>query len=751
MKRIRNIYKSIRFKSTLSLIVPFTLIVVFVLFYFPKKIKDLNYSSLENELRSEIGNFAFALGIGLHEGNYEYIDLTYGKLKANKNLKYLSIRDELGDEIISYGKLPYDANEFNKDNVEFILREKYVYLSYQIQYKDLALGKIFVVYSLERQIEAINRSTQTSVMAILLFLLGGVAFLLFFVNRMTKSIVKLKNSAKEASTGNYDVFLKKDSDDEVGDLTDSFNSMIQSVKESRVALENEKNSVERRAVEQGYKNLKTLFDSAPFGMLIADFETNKIIEINKALLKILDKEEHEIIGKIFSTGLSSKSLEYAYALFVKNQSVENLEVVHQTSEGEERTILVSTQIINYEERLAILSVFNDITERKVAEKKLYQANKYIEYIINSIPYVIITIDEKMNVLHSNEFARKYVDNLKAQGTLFEVFSYFGFIKDVIISSISNNKTVTELKTITDDEGLMRSFSVSVYPMLSEIQPGSVVIIEDQTEKLNVQQLMIQSEKMLSVAGLAAGMAHEINNPLGTVSQGCQNLERRLSLSLPKNLEVANLIGLDLKILDKYMKDREIYAIIESIRNAAGKAAGIIKNMLQFSRKGDSKKVNSNLYRIIDNSLELAYNDYNLKKRYDFRSIDIIKDIDPAIPEIWANEVELQQVMFNLLMNAAQAFKNNQNPIKKPTIELHARSIDNNVIIKISDNGPGMPDVVQKRIFEPFFTTKEVGEGTGLGLSVVYMIITKNHGGKISVDSKTGVGTTFTIQIPIVQI
>jgi len=401
--------------------------------------------------------------------------------------------------------------------------------------------------------------------------------------------------------------------------------------------------------------------------------------------------------------------------------------------------------------LATLSVINDITEKKITEKRLTEANRYINYIINSIPLIIISIDSSHKVIHYNTFAKKYITNELIESTekhnISELFSKLRFIEDVIDKSVKNNSPLVESRMVNDENNNIKHFNISIFPMLLDNEPGNVILVEDVTEKIQIEQLMIQTEKMMSIAGLAAGMAHEINNPLGTISQGCQNLIRRTSSDLPKNNEIAQSVGIQISQLEEYLKERDIYLIIESIRNAAAKASEIIKNMLQFSRKSESKKVSYDIAKIIEEVLELAYNDYNLKKRYDFRSIHISVDIEKNLPLIWLTVTEIQQVLFNILQNAAQAFKQENIPSKIYEINIGVKKITDLLVISIEDNGPGMTDEVKSRIFEPFFTTKDVGEGTGLGLSVSYMIIKNNHGGTISVESEKGKGTTFLIKIP----
>jgi len=171
-------------------------------------------------------------------------------------------------------------------------------------------------------------------------------------------------------------------------------------------------------------------------------------------------------------------------------------------------------------------------------------------------------------------------------------------------------------------------------------------------------------------------------------------------------------------------------------------------MLQFSRRSESKKVEYSLPKLIDETLELAYNDYDLKKRFDFRRIQFNKEYDDSVNDIKLTVTEIQQVIFNILQNAAHAIKTENHPTKKPEITIRILQELKYIRMEIEDNGPGIDEKTRNRIFEPFFTTKDVGEGTGLGLSVSYMIITTNHNGMISVESVLGKGTKFIIKLPV---
>lgn len=295
---------------------------------------------------------------------------------------------------------------------------------------------------------------------------------------------------------------------------------------------------------------------------------------------------------------------------------------------------------------------------------------------------------------------------------------------------------------------MHHFALTCYPLMGGAGRGVVIRIDDITQRLAMEELMVQSEKMLSVGGLAAGMAHEINNPLGAILHNVQNLRRRLLGELPKNQEAAKQAGIELAQLDGYLHSRGIPELLEGIQQAGKRAAKIVSNMLSFSRMSNRQMTPSLLPELIDQALEIAGNDFGLSEGFDFPSLAIVREFDTRLGPVEVIANELEQVLLNLLKNAAQAIHQREQPTEPGRITLRTVSNPPWAEIQVEDNGAGIPDSVRKRIFEPFFTTKEVGQGTGLGLSVSYFIITNNHKGQMEVQSRLGQGSTFILRLPL---
>ncbi|MES9877171.1 MAG: PAS domain S-box protein [Candidatus Sedimenticola sp. 1PA] len=400
--------------------------------------------------------------------------------------------------------------------------------------------------------------------------------------------------------------------------------------------------------------------------------------------------------------------------------------------------------------IGILGVFWDITERKQMEAELEETRQYLHNVVDSMPSVLIGLDTDGHVTHWNPEAAALssVPSTSAVGQSMESLlpqftPQMKEIKRAIIQGIA----IKLLRVPKQIKGEQRYLDLVLYPLTGEGRQGAVLRIDDVTERVRMESTMVQTEKMMSVGGLAAGMAHELNNPLGGVLQGLQNVQRRLSPELDKNQELAGEMDLDLGKVQEYMKQRQVLYFLEGIGEAGRRASEIVKNMLQFSRKAEAVMQSEEIAPLIERTLELASVDYDLKKKFDFRNIHIERDYDLDLPPVLCVASELQQVLLNLLRNAAQAISTHENRDEQPRLVLRTAREKNMILIEVEDNGPGMDETTVQRVFEPFFTTRPPGQGTGLGLSVSYFIISDEHNGKMSVRSTPGKGTIFSILLP----
>jgi len=275
------------------------------------------------------------------------------------------------------------------------------------------------------------------------------------------------------------------------------------------------------------------------------------------------------------------------------------------------------------------------------------------------------------------------------------------------------------------EGKGRYFDVTATPIedMKGEQNRALVFLRDVTEKRLQELQLIQAEKLSSIGVLAAGVAHEINNPLSSVAGYAEALLRRF--------KEEDSLSADPR-LDDFTKYLQVI-VRESYR-----CKGIIDSLLSFSRKSDGSVSNVNINVILNEVLELV----RYKSRYD--KIEIQTSLQSDLPDILADPTGLRQVCMNLLINAHQAISGAGH------VEITTRMTGQSMVMfQIRDSGCGIPKDAIDQIWDPFFTTKEVGQGNGLGLAVTYNII-KRLGGNITVESQVGKGSKFTVRIPACQ-
>jgi len=254
------------------------------------------------------------------------------------------------------------------------------------------------------------------------------------------------------------------------------------------------------------------------------------------------------------------------------------------------------------------------------------------------------------------------------------------------------------------------------------------IAERTTELEEAQKQLIQSEKMAAIGQLAAGVAHELNNPMGGILGYSQYALEKLS-----SKKVHDLTDGDLTSQCRFLSD---------IEQQARRCKTIVKNLLKFSRTSVKKEFESfNLNQALEETLTFV------KHQLDMKNIDLKIDLDPEIPPYYGNSSQLQQVFTNLILNAQQAMSDGGKLAILSRFSPPIGEFQGCVEIEFTDTGTGIPPEIQNKIFEPFYTTKDVGKGTGLGLSISYGII-KEHQGDILVRSKVGEGTTFMIVLPL---
>ncbi|MBN2715238.1 MAG: PAS domain S-box protein [Deltaproteobacteria bacterium] len=402
--------------------------------------------------------------------------------------------------------------------------------------------------------------------------------------------------------------------------------------------------------------------------------------------------------------------------------------------------------------LSFLStIIRDISENRRNEQEIRRLQDFLANILDSMASLIVAVDNDGHITHWNNEAQKQTGYTSADvlgKPLKEFAPIIGKFDHLIRDAIQSGEPQSLLRQKGVARGEPIFVDIVVFPLTSS---GAVVRMDNVTDRAQMEEMLIQSEKMQSIGELAAGMAHEINNPLAGILQNLQVLRGRIDPALPGNWEAAERLGISLEQLAIYLKERKVDQMLDHIHDAAMRASEIVRNMLSFSRRSSAVENSQDIVALVKKTVALVQSDYDLSTNYDFRKIHMDQQVSESVPPVICEPAKIQQVLLNLITNAIYAMNAKTYTLDAaPELNIAIRPIRGGdwVEIAITDNGLGMTEDTARRIFEPFFTTKPVGEGTGLGLAVAYYIVVQQHHGHMSVESTPDMGTTFRVQLPV---
>ncbi len=461
-----------------------------------------------------------------------------------------------------------------------------------------------------------------------------------------------------------------------------------------------------------------LFENANDGIIILRDPQFLIADLNREVVKLTGYEKGELIQRGFIDLFEPMEKEKALSFFeevLKNGEARTDSFSLFRKDGTPLEVDLSIKRIDFGDEFFYQVIFRDLTEQRKLEKKIRESKRNLEAIFDGIQnrlsiqapdYKILRVNraviEKFHTTYQELIGRKCYEAYYQRSIPCE--------KCPVTATIETKQPASSIMKISEADTTLRTSS---YPILDEKGRLFSIIeyIEDITEEQRLQEQLIQSEKLAGVGVLASGVAHEINNPL------------------------SGIIGMT-EIAMEEENLSEIKSYLKDIFNCGERISEIVKGLRSYSRiakSGEQGLVDIN--EVLEESLKMV------RLATKTTSIEVIKKFQ-SVEKIEANAGEVQQVFTNLVTNAFQAMNG-----KGGILTLSTRSLKDSVEIKVSDNGMGIPQKYLNKIFDPFFTTKKIGEGTGLGLNIVYRIVTK-YEGTIDVESKEGVGTTFTIKFPI---
>ncbi len=424
------------------------------------------------------------------------------------------------------------------------------------------------------------------------------------------------------------------------------------------------------------------------------------------------------------------------------------EVEGRRKDGTTFPLAIRVTEINQGGRRTFIGVTQDITERKRARDDLQAAKAKLEHYAHDLEErvraseeryrtlvehandAILTLDTEGRILQANRRTEEFLGYPRAD----LVGRAFGewVVEDDRSSTASaldallhTGSAFTQDVRLRRRDGRIASVHVSAALVPTNEGPVVVAILHDVTEQREAQSQLLMSDRMVSVGTLAAGVAHEINNPLAAVVANLEVLHRAFSANNGSG-------GRSWPV-----RNAEIDEPLRDAREAAERVRQIVRDIKTMSRSDETRREPLDVRRVLDVALRMASNEIRHRAR-------TVKDYG-AVPPVDANEGRLGQVFLNLLVNAAQALPEglaDQNEVRVVT-RTDGRG---RAVVEIRDTGAGIPREVVPRIFDPFFTTKPVGEGTGLGLSICHRIVMES-GGEIAVESAVGNGTTFRVTLP----
>jgi two-component system, NtrC family, sensor kinase len=507
-----------------------------------------------------------------------------------------------------------------------------------------------------------------------------------------------------------------------------------------VQVEIEKTDLDKKRQEQyetEKKHIQTVLNSLPYNLMVVN-QNMTVNTVNKTFLKNKKLNHEDILQRNcyeVRYGLDRPCAEYGRTCYLEEvkKNGEIISTIHEfiTDGGETcfEVITVSPIFDEHGEIIQLLEVSRDVTDRIKLEREVQKSNIFFQNVIQSTVDGIVVVDTKGNVLIFNEG----MENLTG-------YTSREIMEQGHLSSFYNIDVAKEnMRKMRSDQhgplGKLNPTSMSVISKTGEEIPvtlsasiitidgketGSVGVFTDMREVLKMRKdleeahlQLVQSEKIASVGRMAAGVAHEINNPLAGI------------------MIYAELLKEELKDDEKNLSD------IQEVVDQTLRCKKIVAELLEFSRQTMGKVSSFSLEDMIEKTLNILINQAL------FQNIEVTRDMGPDIPAMAGDMGQLLQVFTNLFINAADAMGG------RGRLSITARydTEINQFVVLVSDTGPGIPKELQDKIFDIFFTTKPVGKGTGLGLSICKRIV-ELHGGNLAVECPPEGGSTFIVELPL---
>ena len=399
----------------------------------------------------------------------------------------------------------------------------------------------------------------------------------------------------------------------------------------------------------------------------------------------------------------------------------------------------------------IEGTFVNILPMKTLEQEKQRLQDCLVSTADAMSAVVVTVDMDMNITLWNKQAAS-TTGLPGEAAIGapigQVLPLMANHLDLVAMAIKTGKMQTSHRIQSRRNASVRHKDITVFPIKSKTTRGAIVRIDDMTEHIRMEEAMHHTKTLMSVGGLAAGIAHEINNPISGIVQNTALLLARLTEKSPENIDAAIKTGITMDAIHDYLDMRKAGPLIEAINGSGKRAAEMVRKSLSYAKRNDIRMAPYQITRLLDKTLLILEKDFIAGGQEAFKNIQIIRHFEKDLPDIMCEGPKIQQVLYNILSNAAESLLKSESQAQLQTLTLTIQTESHMLRIDIEDNGPGIQTGLCERIFEPFFTTHNREKGRGLGLFIAHFIITTGHNGQINVDSSPNLFTRFTLRLPL---
>lgn len=419
---------------------------------------------------------------------------------------------------------------------------------------------------------------------------------------------------------------------------------------------------------------------------------------------------------------------------------------------------------NLKQTLTTLQIVLDENEK--AKGEVEKILSKTQSLVSSLPSILIELDITGQVCRWNKAAELSfgIEAQSACGRHFQQIPVKWAWENIDDAIETCCKTLLPIKLenypYIQPTGRRGILDLTVSPMLfSGTLLGTFVLASDITERKTLESHLAMAQKLESIGQLAAGIAHEINTPMQFVSDNLRFIQDSFGAidgvlafcrTLVESAQGGSMASEAFQKLEGTLQEADVDYLLQEIPKAlsqsldgTARVSKIVRAMKDFSHPGTEEKKPIDLNQAIESTVTVARNEWKYVA-------DLEMTLDPELPLVPCRPGEFNQVMLNLIVNAAHAIGGKVGPgnDQKGTITVSTKRIEGRVEVRVLDTGTGIPEEVQGKIFDPFFTTKEVGKGTGQGLAIAHDVIVKKHGGELKFETEIGQGTTFIIRLPL---